>query len=155
MNFKTYQTIKIGDIVAPNRGKNKGKKCIVKDIWDATDSDGYREILISANFLDRSLRTKPEGRDDLSDIFVSYKSLMKIEVKPIRVRMKDGLIACCSQMCTDECQNYTTCIVINTTTRRFLQILLNSYYGKHGGSTNNTPYNERTLNIMEDENGNL
>ena len=134
MNFKTYKTLKIGDIVAPNRGKNKGKKCIVKNIWDVTDSDGYREILISANFLDRSLRTKPEGRDDLSDIFVSYKSLMKIEVKPIRIMIKDGFISCCSQLCTDECPNYNTCIVINTTTKKFLQMMLNSYYGKNGGN---------------------
>lgn len=54
--------------------------------------------------------------------------------KPVRIMIKGGLIACCSQMCTDECPNYNTCVVINTTTRRFLQILLNSYYGKNGGT---------------------
>lgn len=53
--------------------------------------------------------------------------------KPIRIMIKDGLIACCSQMCTDECPNYNTCVVINTTTRMFLHIFLNSYYGKTGG----------------------
>ena len=78
MNLKTYETLKIGDIVAPNRGKDKGQKCVVKDIWDVTDSDGYREILISANFLDESLTTRPPGRDDLHDIFISYRSLTKI-----------------------------------------------------------------------------
>ena len=50
--------------------------------------------------------------------------------QPVRIMIKDGLIACCSQMCTDECPNYNTCIVINTTTRKFLQMMLNSYYGK-------------------------
>lgn len=54
--------------------------------------------------------------------------------KPIRIMIKDGLIACCSQMCTDECPNYNTCIVINTTTKKFLQMMLNSYYGKNGGN---------------------
>ena len=54
--------------------------------------------------------------------------------KPVRLMIKDGLIACCSQMCTDECPNYNTCIVINTTTRKFLQMMLNSYYGKNGGN---------------------
>ena len=78
MNLKTYETLKIEDVVTPNRGKDKGKKCVVKDIWDVTDSDGYREILISANFLDESLATRPPGRDDLHDIFVSYRSLTKI-----------------------------------------------------------------------------
>ena len=58
--------------------KNKGQKCVVKDIWDLTDSDGYREILISANFLDESLMTRPPGRADLHDIFISYRSLTKI-----------------------------------------------------------------------------
>ena len=52
--------------------------------------------------------------------------------KPVRLMIKDGLIACCSQMCTDECPNYNTCIVINTTTKKFLQMMLNSYYGKNG-----------------------
>ena len=78
MNLKTYETLKIGDIVSPNRGKDKGQKCIVKHIWDVTDSDGYREILISANFIDETLSTRPAGRDDLHDIFVSYRSLTKI-----------------------------------------------------------------------------
>ena len=72
MDLKTYETLKVGDIVSLNRGNNKGQKCVVKDIWDVTDSDGYREILISADFWIR-----PEGRDDLSDIFVSYRSLIK------------------------------------------------------------------------------
>ena len=78
MNLKTYETLKVGDIVAPNQGKDKGQKCVVKDIWDLTDSDGYREILISANFLDESLMTRPPGRDDLHDIFISYRALTKI-----------------------------------------------------------------------------
>ena len=60
------------------------------------------------------------------------KGPMDKQDKPIRIMIRDGLIACCSQMCTDECPNYNTCVVINTTTRRFLQILLNSYYGRHG-----------------------
>ena len=54
--------------------------------------------------------------------------------KPVRLMIKDGLIACCSQMCTDECPSYRTCIVINTTTKKFLQMMLNSYYGKNGGN---------------------
>lgn len=77
MDLATYKTLKVGDIVSPNRGKNKGQKCIVKDIWDMTDSDGYHEILISANFIDKTLGTRPVGRDDLNDIFVSYRALTK------------------------------------------------------------------------------
>ena len=77
MDLATYKTLKVGDIVIPNRGKNKGQQCIVKDIWDMTDSDGYREILISANFIDETLSTRPVGRDDLHDIFVSYRALTK------------------------------------------------------------------------------
>ena len=77
MNLATYKTLKVGDIVSPNRGKNKGQRCIVKDIWDITDTDGYREILISANFIDEALSVRPIGRDDLHDIFVSYRALSK------------------------------------------------------------------------------
>ena len=77
MNLATYKTLKVGDIVSPNRGKNKGQRCIVKDIWDTIDSDEYREILISANFIDRSLSQHPTERNDLHDIFVSYRALSK------------------------------------------------------------------------------
>lgn len=62
------------------------------------------------------------------------KEPMDKKDKPVRIMIKDGLIACCSQMCTDECPNYNTCVVINTTTRKFLQILINSHYGKTGGN---------------------
>ena len=77
MNLATYKTLKVGDIVSPNRGKNKGQKCIVKDIWDLTDTDGYREILISADFINKNLSARPIARDDLADVFISYKALTK------------------------------------------------------------------------------
>ena len=64
MNLATYETLKIGDIVSPNRGKNKGEKCIVKDIWG---------IMVCANFLNTNLRVKGK----CWDVFVSYRGLTK------------------------------------------------------------------------------
>lgn len=74
MKFSEYEKLKVGDIVSPSLGRNKGQKAIVVGIWDITDTDGYREILISANFIDSKLSTVPEKS---SDMFISYRALTK------------------------------------------------------------------------------
>ena len=74
MNKKEYETLKVGDYVSPLRGKNKGKLCIVKELWDVTDSDGYREILIGAVFIDPELSN---NKDWVLDLFISYKAFKK------------------------------------------------------------------------------
>lgn len=79
MTMKEYETLKIGDIVSPVHGKNKGQKAVVVSIWDVTDQHewckGYREILISANFVDKALRVN----DINCDIDISYKKLHKLK----------------------------------------------------------------------------
>jgi hypothetical protein len=76
MKKKEYESLKIGDYVSPLFGKNKGKLCLVTYIWDVTDSDGYREILLGANFIDPELSN---NKDYVNDLFISYKAFKKEE----------------------------------------------------------------------------
>ncbi|MDF2800188.1 MAG: hypothetical protein K0S61_91 [Anaerocolumna sp.] len=74
MKLKEFETLKSGNHVSPLFGKNKGKTCIVREIWDVTDSDGYREILIGASFIDPELGN---NKDWVNDLFISYKAFRK------------------------------------------------------------------------------
>lgn len=76
MTRKEYESLKIGDYVSPLFGKNKGKLCVVKYIWDVTDSTGYREILLGANFIDPELSN---NKDWVNDLFISYKAFKREE----------------------------------------------------------------------------
>lgn len=52
MKRKEYEQLKLGDVVSPYKGKNKGRKAVVTFIWDLVDSDKYNEIIIFGIFLD-------------------------------------------------------------------------------------------------------
>lgn len=74
MTMKEYETLKVGDIVTQVHGKNKGQPAKVTHIWDHTDSDGYREILIDAVYLDPSLHNP----NLFSDVDCNYRHLRRI-----------------------------------------------------------------------------
>lgn len=74
MELKEFETLKFGDIVSPLFGKNKGKKCVVKFIWDITDANNYREIYIGADFIDPELSNNLEN---VNDLFISYKAFKR------------------------------------------------------------------------------
>ena len=78
MTIKEYECLKIGDHVSPLFGKNKGKICVVKYLWDITDSDKHREILIGANFIDPNISNNLEHAYDL---FISYKAFKNVSHK--------------------------------------------------------------------------
>lgn len=51
MTIKEFESLKNGDLVTQIKGKHKGELAKVAFIWDVTDSNGYREILIFAKYL--------------------------------------------------------------------------------------------------------
>lgn len=73
MTIKEFETLKVGYFVSPTRGRNKGHVARVSYIHDVTDSDGYREIIVFANYLDPTLHTKYK-----EDIMCSYRSLRRV-----------------------------------------------------------------------------
>lgn len=74
MTMKEYETLKVGDLVTQVKGRNKGKHAKVINIWDLTDSDGYREILIDAVYLDPELHNP----NHYCDIDCNYRQLRRI-----------------------------------------------------------------------------
>jgi len=67
MTRKDFKSLKIGDVISPNRGKNKGQRAIVKDIWG---------VMMYADFVDKNLHAQMIiGR--CHDIFSNYKVLTK------------------------------------------------------------------------------
>ena len=63
MTYKEFETLKLGDVVSQTKGRNKGQPAEVSFIWDLTDSDGYREIIIFARYKDPSLRNEESDSD--------------------------------------------------------------------------------------------
>ena len=71
-----FENLKVGDKVSPLYGKNKGAHCVVTFIWNLTDSDGYNEFLIAANYIDQNLRVAKSP--NASDLFLSYRAFKLI-----------------------------------------------------------------------------
>ena len=62
MTLKQFERLKIGDLVTQVKGNYRGEPAKVDFIWDLTDSNGYREILIFASYLNPKIH-KCEQRD--------------------------------------------------------------------------------------------
>ena len=83
MSNKEFEALKIGDVVAQKRGKNKGRLAIVKHIWESSIKvDGYRETLIACTYLDLSL-PNPDRKwsswfFDFCDFECSHRNLKKM-----------------------------------------------------------------------------
>lgn len=72
MIIKEFESLKVGDLVTQVKGKYKGEPAKVDFIWDLTDSNGYREILIFAKYLNPKIH-KP-GQCDFD---CNYRFLKK------------------------------------------------------------------------------
>ena len=57
------------------KGKHKGEPAKVDFIWDVTDSDGYREVLIFGSYLDSKIHNSSYE----SDFNCNYRFLKKWE----------------------------------------------------------------------------
>lgn len=56
MSKREFDTLKVGDLVTPKRGKNKGMHAVVTHIWESgIKVDGYRENRITCVYLDPPL----------------------------------------------------------------------------------------------------
>lgn len=73
MTLKEFETLKVGDHVTQVLGKNKGQPAVVDFIWDITDSDGYREIIIFGSYVNTSLH-----KGSLHDFDCNYRFLRRI-----------------------------------------------------------------------------
>lgn len=63
MTIKELNDLKKGDLVTQTKGKHKGEPAKVDFIWDVTDSDGYREVLIFGSYLDSKIHNPSQESD--------------------------------------------------------------------------------------------
>lgn len=75
MTIKELNDLKKGDLVTQTKGKHKGEPAKVDFIWDVTDSDGYREVLIFGSYLDSKIHNSSYE----SDFNCNYRFLKKWE----------------------------------------------------------------------------
>lgn len=74
MTIKEFNNLKKDDLVIQTKGKHKGEPAKVDFIWDVTDNDGYREILIFASYLDPKLHNSSQK----SDFNCNYRFLKRV-----------------------------------------------------------------------------